>query len=151
MAGTETLLEIAKGVGVVAPIGQGFADRSAARYNAGLSRLQGRAALSTAAAEEALQRRQGRSVIAQQIANQAANGVGADSSQADVIRQNEVNLIADALAIRHRGSIEAASYESRAAMSEREGDQAFYRGLQGAGANLLMTEFERRASRAPRV
>ena len=142
MADFDTLQMLMKGAQAVAPMGQGFVDRDAARYNADVLRTQRRAVLSSAAAEESLQRRQGRSLIAQQVANMAKNGVGADSSQADVVRQNEVNLIADALAIRHRGEIEAAGYESRARMAEYEGEQSFYHGLQGSASQLLTTTLE---------
>lgn len=144
MAGTETLLQIAQGVGVLAPIGRGFATRAAGEANADIYRGQGRAALDAAAADETRFRRSARSAIAQQTANVLAEGQG-ESSAMDVVRQNEVNLIADALAIRHRGQIEAAGYESRAQASEYEGEQALYGGLASAGSKLLMTATERRA------
>jgi hypothetical protein len=86
----------------------------------------------------------GRSEIAQQVANASADGA-TDSSQMDVIRQNEVNLIADALAIRRRGQVEAAGYESRARVAKYEGDQSLYGGISGAGSKLLMTAADRAA------
>jgi len=144
MAGTETLLDLAKFAGVVAPVGQGLADRSAARYNADVYRTQARQTLEAAATDEALARREGRQVTAKQAASAYAEGQG-DSSAMDVIRQNEVNLIADALAIRRRGQVQAEGFSSRAAMAEYEGDQALYAGLQGTGAELLTTVAERRA------
>lgn len=140
---TEAIQLIAQATQVVAPIGQGFADRASAGYNADIYRKQAGQAVDAAAYQESLARREGRSVIAQQEANALAEG-GAGSSQIDVIRQNEVNLIANALAIRHRGATEAAGYESRAAMAEYEGDQALYGGVQAAGSQLLMTAAKRR-------
>ena len=144
MAGTETLLDAFKGAAALAPAGQGFADRSASYTNAGIYRQQGREAVASAAQDEAIARREGRAAIASQAARVIAEG-GGDSSQMDVIRQNEVNMIADALAIRRRGQVAAAGFESRARASEYEGDQALYGGVASAGTNLLMTAAERRS------
>lgn len=142
---TEALQQIAQAAKIAAPIGQGISDYQTGMYNAGLARTQAAATYASAGAEETRVRRNSRAAIAQQVANQAANGVGFDSSSADVIRQNEVTAIADALAVRHRGAIEAAGFESRAAMTEYEATQALYGGLQGAGTELLMTAAEKRA------
>lgn len=141
---TEALQQIAQVAQVAAPIGQGFSDRASGEYNAGIYRTQGRQALEASAYAEAASRRDGRSAIAQQAANAIADG-GAGSSAFDVIRQNEVNLIANALAIRHRGQTEAAGFESRAAMAEYEGEQALYSGIQSAGSKLMQTAAQRRA------
>ncbi len=144
MAGTETLLDAFKGMTALAPAGQGFADRSAARANADIYRQQAREIAASTAQDETNARREGRAVIASQAARVIAEG-GGDSSQMDVVRQNEVNLIADALAIRRRGQVAAAGFESRARASEYEGDQALYGGIASAGSGLLMTAAERRA------
>lgn len=142
--GGESLLEIFKGVQAVAPLGQGFADRSAATYNAGIFRKQAGQARQAAAYDESAQRRAGAQVIAQQTANALADG-GAGGSSIDVIRQNDINLRLDALMTRARGEAEAEAFRSRAKMAEHEGDRALYSGLQGTGAQLLQNEFERRA------
>ena len=142
---TEALDQIAQVMKIAAPIGQGIVDQQTGNTNAELLRTQGRYALAGAAAEEARVRRAGRAGIAQQVANQAANGAGFDSSSADVIRQNEVNSIADALAVRYKGALEATGYDARAAMAEYEGTQSLYSGISSAGTQLLMTEAEKRA------
>lgn len=142
MAGDGTLAQLMQLTGALAPVGQGFADRAAGEANAGIYRTQARQALDAAAYDEARARREGRSIIAQQAANVLAEG-GGDGSQMDVIRQNEVNLIADALAIRRRGQVEAAGLKSRADMAEYEGEQALYGGIASAGSKLLMTGAER--------
>lgn len=147
--GGDTLLNIFKGVQAVAPVGQGFADRSAADYNAGIFNTQAKQALNAAAYDEAAQRRAGTAEIAQETANAVAQG-GAGSSQIDVIRQNDVNLRLDALMTRYRGQAEAEAYRSRAKMAQLEGDRALYAGIQGTGAQLLENEFDRRA-RARRI
>jgi hypothetical protein len=140
----DALLQIAQATKAVAPIGQGFVDRGAARYNADVYRTQAQQTVQAAAEDETAARREGRAAIASQIAGASAEGQG-DSSAADVIRQNEVNLIRDALMIRARGDRQASGLKSRAAMSEYEGDQALYEGIQGTGASLLTTAGERRA------
>lgn len=140
----ENLLQIAQGLKAVAPVGQGFADRSALRYNAGAYREQARQTTEAAGADEAAYRRNARAEIAKQVASASAEGQS-DSSAADVIRQNEVNLIRDALMIRSRGERQAAGLNSRAAMAEYEGEQALYSGIQGTGAQLLTTAAEKRA------
>lgn len=142
---TEALQQIAQVAKIAAPIGQGISDQGTANYNADVLHTQAGYALQSAGAEETRMRRNSRAAIAQQVANQAANGVGFDSSAADVIRQNEVNAIADALAVRHRGQIEAAGFESRAAMTRFEGEQALYGGIQSAGTELLMSAADKRA------
>lgn len=142
MAGDGTLLNLVQMAANLAPAGQGFVDRAAGDANARTYRTQSRQVLDAAAYDEARARREGRSIIAQQTANVLAEG-GGDGSQMDVIRQNEVNLIADALAIRRRGQVEAAGLKSRADMSEYEGEQALYGGIASAGAKLLMTGAER--------
>lgn len=139
----EAIQQIAQATKVAAPIGQGFAERTAGRYNADIYRTQARQALMSTAYDEARARREGRSIIASQAAK-VIEGGGADSSAMDVVRQNEVNLIADALAIRARGANAAAGFESRARASEYEGDQALYGGLTSAGAQLLRMPYERR-------
>lgn len=142
---TEAIQQIAEVAKIAAPIGQGMSDQATANYNADVLHTQAGYALAAASAEEARMRRNSRAAIGQQVANQAANGVGFDSSSADVIRQNEVNAIADALAVRHRGQIEAAGFESRAAMTRYEGQQAFLSGIQSAGTELLMSAADKRA------
>lgn len=144
MAGTETLLQIMQAAQVAAPIGQGVVDYQTGQANADILRTQGRYAVQGAAEEETLARREGRQVIAQQAANVLAEG-GGDSSQMDVVRQNEVAMIANALAIRRRGAVQAAGYESKARMSEYEGEQSFYSGVTASGSKLLTTAAERRA------
>lgn len=144
MAGSSDLIEILKYSTSAAQVGQGFADRSAAGANADIFRTQAQQTLQAAAGDEAMARREGRQIIARQAAAAIAEGQG-DSSAMDVVRQNEVNLIADALAIRRRGEVAAAGYASRAAASEYEGEQALYRGLSGAGASLLTTAAEKDA------
>lgn len=141
---TEALQQIAQVAQVAGPIGQGIAERSAGQTNAELYRRQGGQALAASAYQEALARREGRSLVAQQEANAIADG-SAGSSQIDVIRQNEVNMIANALAIRHRGATEAAGFESRAQMAEYEGEKAMFEGIQSASSKLMMTLAERRA------
>lgn len=140
---TEAIQAIAQASAVAAPIGQGFVDRSTADANAGILRQQGQQAAETAAYNETLSRRDSRSVIAQQFANALAEG-GADSSAIDVIRQNEVNLIADALAIRAKGKMDVAGFESKANAVQAEGKQAFASGLLSGGAELLRKPYERR-------
>ena len=140
----ENLLQIAQGFKVAAPIGQGFADRSAGRYNADAYRAEAQQTYQAAAADETAARREGRAAIARQVASASAEGQS-DSSAADVIRQNEVNLIRDALMIRSRGARQGAGLMSRADMAQYEGDQALYAGIQGSGAQLLTTAGERRA------
>jgi hypothetical protein len=142
--GGETLLDIFKSVQSLAPIGQGFADRSASRYNAGVLRKQAGQSREAAAYDESAMRRNRTQIIAEQTASAIGDG-GAGSSAMDVIRQNDVNLRLDELARRWRGEVEATGLRSQAAMVELEGDRALYSGLQGAGANLLKTSFERRA------
>lgn len=144
MAGTETLIDIMQAVQVAAPIGQGIVDSQTGQANADILRTQSRYALQAAADQETIARKEGRQVIAQQAANVLAEG-GGDSSAMDVVRQNEVAMIANALAIRRRGQVEAAGYESRARLAEYEGDQSLYGGLTSAGAKLLTTAAERRA------
>lgn len=141
--GGDTLQALFQSAADIAPIGQGFADRAAADYNANIFNTQARQAIGAANYDEATQRRQAAQVIAQQEVNAAANGAS-DSSQIDVIRQNDVNLRADVLKRRFAGEVEAAGYRSKAAMATFEGDQALYAGLAGAGANLLKTQFEQR-------
>lgn len=141
--GGETLLDIFKGAQAVAPLGQGFADRSASRYNANIFRTQAGQAIEAAAANEAMQRREGTQAIASQVAATAAEGQ-TGSSAMDVIRQNDVNLRRDALMIRAKGQAEAEAFRSRAKMAELEGDRALYSGLQGMGSELLKSSFERR-------
>lgn len=143
MAGTETLSQIARAAQVAAPIGQGFVNRDAGRTAAGVLRTQGRAALESAAYDEARARREGRQIIAQQEAAALAEGQGGSSS-IDVIEQNRVNLIADALAVRARGQMDAAGYESRARVADYEADQAVFEGLATAGEKLLISPYERR-------
>jgi hypothetical protein len=142
---TEALDQIAQAAKIVAPIGQGIVDSQTADANAATLRTQAGYARAGAAAQESMTRREGRAAIAQQVANQAANGAGFDSSSADVIRQNEVSSIADALAIRYRGQLEAQGYESKAAAVEYEGKQSLYGGIASAGTQLLMTEAEKRS------
>jgi hypothetical protein len=144
MAGSTDLIEILKYSVSASQVGQGFADRSAAGANADIYRTQARQALDAAAYDEAAARREGRQVIARQAAAAIAEGQG-DSSAIDVIRQNEVNLIADALAVRRRGQVAAAGFTSRANAAEYEGDQALYRGIAGAGASLMTTAAEKDA------
>jgi hypothetical protein len=142
---TEALDQIAQAAKIAAPIGQGIVDYQTGNANADTLRTQAGYVANSAAAEEALVRRKGRADIAQQIANQAANGAGFDSSSADVIRQNAVNSIADALAVRYRGQVEAQGYEARAAQAEYDAKQSLYAGISSAGTQLLMTEAEKRA------
>jgi hypothetical protein len=144
MSGSEALLQIAQAAGFVGQVGQGFADRATGQAQADIYRTQGRYAVQDAATEETLYRRSARSEIAQQTANVLAEG-GGDGSQLDVVRQNEVNLIADALAIRRKGQIAATGYESRAKASEYEGDQALFGSVASAGSKFLMTTAERKA------
>lgn len=144
MAGSTDLIDIMKYSTSAAQVGQGFADRAAAGANADLYRMQARQVLQGAAYDETAARREARQIVARQAAAAIAEGQG-DSSAMDVVRQNEVNLIMDALAIRRRGEVAAAGYTSRAAASEYEGDQALYRGLSGAGASLLTTAAEKDA------
>lgn len=144
MAGKETIELLAQAVGIAAPIGQGFADRAAGEANAKILRTQGRYVTQAAADEETRARRDARQVISQQAANVLAEG-GGDSSAMDVVRQNEVNLIADALAIRRRGEVQAAGFKQRADMAEYEGGLALADGFGAAGAKLLMTAAERKA------
>ena len=47
----ENLLQIAQGLKAVAPVGQGFSDRSALRYNAGSYREQARQTTEAAGAD----------------------------------------------------------------------------------------------------
>lgn len=144
MAGTETLIQIMQAAQGVATVGQGVVDYQAGQANAETLRTQGRYALQAAAEEETLARREGRQVIAQQAANVLAEG-GGEGSQMDVVRQNEVATIANALAIRRRGQVQALGYESRARGAEYEGTQALFSGISAAGSKLLMTAAERRA------
>lgn len=140
----ESFLQIAQALKAGAPVGQGFADRGAARYNAGAYREQARQTVEAAGADEASHRREARAAIARQVASVSAEGQG-DSSAMEKVRENEVNLIRDALLIRGRGERQAAGLSSRAAMAEYEGEQALYSGIQGTGAQLLTTAAEKRA------
>lgn len=139
----QVIQQIAQAAKIAAPVGQGLANRDAARGAADTYRTQAGQATQSAAYDEARARREGREAVARQAASAIGEGQG-DSSAMDVVRQNEVNMIADALAIRARGKMEAAGYESRAKASDYEGDQAFNAGLAGSGAELLRSPYERR-------
>lgn len=140
----EALQAISQVSAVAAPVGQGFSDRAAANQNAATLRTQAGQALASAAYDETRVRNNNTQIIARQTADAIANGSFEGGSGADVIRQNEVNTIADALAIRARGQIEAAGYESKAAAVKREGARAPYAGLAGAGSQLLSTAAARK-------
>lgn len=140
---TEALQMIAQATGIGATVGQGFVDRSAGEAQAGALRQQAQQATASAAYDETRAVRERRSIIAQQVAAASADG-SLDGSSADVIRQNEVNLIADALAIRARGKMQAAGFESRARVADYEAGQAVPGALSSAGARLLETAYQRR-------
>ena len=140
---TEALQMIAQATGIGATVGQGFVDRSAGEAQAGALRQQAQQATASAAYDETRAVRERRSIIAQQVAAASADG-SLDGSSADVIRQNEVNLIADALAIRARGKMQAAGFDSRARVAGYEAGQAVPGALSSAGARLLETAYQRR-------
>lgn len=140
---TEVLQQIAQASGIAATAGQGFVDREAGQAQADIYRTQGRQAAASAGYDEARARREARQIIAQQVAQASADG-SISGSSGDVIRQNEVNLIADALAIRQRGQVQATGFESRARAAEYEADLAPYGSIASAGARLLETQYQRR-------
>ncbi len=144
MSGSDTLDLLAKSLGTVSTVGQGFVNQQTANYNAGLADTQARYAATNAGLNEARARNSGAQQIADQVAGAGSSGLTLEGSPTDAIRQNATNIEMDALTERYKGQVQTAGFASRARMLRAQGAQQFDQGIASAGVDLLKSEWERR-------
>jgi hypothetical protein len=115
-----------------------------ADYNAALAQQQAQAAGNVGAANEAASRRQSAAVLGSAAALGGESNIGTGGSEADVLRQSEINQQMDALNIRYEGQLQRRNYNIEAqnydyqARALRSGENGpLFAGILGAGTQLL--------------
>ena len=136
-------MEAAAAIGAVAsvagPVIEGVGGYRAGQYNNRVAKLNARNALSEGRAEEEQLRMQGRQIIGEQLARQAEGGGAIGTGTAlDALVDSQVSLEMDALNIRRKAQLGAASMRQQGALAKMEGEYKLIGGAVkavAAGAN----------------
>lgn len=125
-------------VGAASQASQGQAAYDYSAYNASIAEENAKETRAVAAQNESDQATTVRRVISSQRAAAAASGVDVSSgSPLELMSETAASGAYDALKIRYAGSVQAANYESQAALDRLQGQMYRTAGYSRAGATLL--------------
>jgi len=133
-----TLTTLGTAMSALGALQQGNAAKSAAQYNAAVSRNNAIAARQKATADAARQERESRLRAGQVGAAVGASGGTTEGSALDILESNAAQEELDRLTIIHGGDISGQGFESDATVQGMRGSAAQKQGRMGAASALVL-------------
>lgn len=128
---------IAAGIGALASVSQGNAQKSSLAVNARIKEQQADTIRAQTVGREELQRSNVRALIGDQLAVGAESGLELSGSRADILRQTMYAAELDSLNIRYDGAIAASGLDAQAGFDMTAGEQAQNAGYLNAASSLM--------------
>ncbi len=141
MSGVEIALLASTTLTAASSIMQGIQAKQAGEASALAAETQAGIAKQQGAADEQQRRSESRKLRAQQVAAIGESGLELSGSPLDLIDEESIAGEMDALTIRYQSELDAMGLGHQAASARHAGNQAFGRGLVGAGAAIAQGGF----------